>query len=334
MTYHNNKYLYSPKNDVLFKLMFGRECNKDLTLNLLNSVIEGIIEPIEDIEYLQSEKEICIIVPGSARVDINCITRSKHKFTAEMQQSQKDFFIERCMVYNALIYAAQKDSNKEKTYFEQLQKNKNKFYKLEDIQDILEETQPFETGYENVYPSRLIGFLNFIQFPHRPEQHVSHYRLQEIISKTYDIDPFSLTFIEFQKKTYNKPEDIETNLDRWIYFFKNSTLVTVDELFKYIGKDKAFDKAYQQLEYNSYTPSERKTIDEASDALSSFKGAMNIARTDGIERGRMEGREEGRHEAQIEMAKNLLKMNVLTAEQIAEASKLSIEDVRALKEER
>ncbi len=79
-----SSHLIDPKNDILFKLMFGRECNKDLTLHLLNSVLEGIIEPIEDIEYLQSEKEAGIIVPGSARVDLNCITTQKHKFTAEM----------------------------------------------------------------------------------------------------------------------------------------------------------------------------------------------------------------------------------------------------------
>ena len=292
MAFHNNKYLYSPKNDVLFKLMFGRECNKDLTLNLLNSVMEGIIEPIEDIEYLQSEKEVGIIVPGSARVDINCITRSKHKFTAEMQQSQKDFFIERCMVYNALIYAAQKDSNKEKAYFEQLQKNKSKYCKLEEIEDILQEEdnlKNLETGYEHVYPARLIGFLDYIQFKDRPKQHISHYCLQEVISSTRDIDPFSLTFVEFKKKKYTNPEDVKTNLDRWIYFFQNSNIVTVDELFSYIGKDRTFDKAYQQLEYNSYTPEERKAIDDASDAISSFKGAINVARADGIERGREEG---------------------------------------------
>ena len=270
-----NPNLIDPKNDVLFKLMFGRECNKDLTLHLLNSVMEGLTDPVEDIEYLQSEKEVGMIVPGSSRVDLTCITRNKNKFTAEMQKSRKDFFIERCMVYNALIYAAQKDSNKEKIYFEQ----QKKFYKLEDIQDIIEESKQLETGYENVYPSRLIGFLNFIQFPHRPEQHISHYHLREAISNTRDIDPFSLTFIEFKKKQYNKPEDIKTNLDRWIYFFQQSNTQTIDQLLKFVGKDKTFEKAYQQLEYNSYIPSERKAIDESNDVFSSFKGAINIART-------------------------------------------------------
>ena len=51
--------------------MFGRECNKDLTLHLLNSVMEGSIDPIQDIEYLQSEKEVGLIIPASARIDIN-----------------------------------------------------------------------------------------------------------------------------------------------------------------------------------------------------------------------------------------------------------------------
>ncbi len=107
-------HLIDPKNDVLFKLMFGRECNKDLTLDLLNSVMEGLTDPVEDIEYLQSEKEVGMIVPGSSRIDLSCITKNKHKFTAEMQKSRKDFFIERCMIYNALVYVAQKDSKKRK----------------------------------------------------------------------------------------------------------------------------------------------------------------------------------------------------------------------------
>ncbi len=184
------------------------------------------------------------------------------------------------------------------------------------------------------YPSRLIGFLNFIQFPHRPEQHVSHYRFQEIISKSYDIDPLSLTFIEFKKKKYKTPNDVKTKLDKWIYFFQNSNTQTIDQLLKFVGKDETFEKAYYQLEYNSYTPAERKALDEAVDALSTRKGEINQARIDGREEGRMEGREEGRmdglREAKVEAALNALKLG-LSVDVAAKISGLTEEDVLKLK---
>ena len=46
--------------------------------------------------------------------------------------------------------------------------------------------------------------------------------------------------------------------------------------------------------------------------------------------GKDEGRLEGQHNARIESAENLIKMNILTLEQISEATGLSLEEVEEL----
>ena len=53
---------------------------------------------------------------------------------------------------------------------------------------------------------------------------------------------------------------------------------------------------------------------------------------DGLEKGLAQGLEEGAKKKALEAAKNLLKMNIGTVDQIAEAEGLSIEEVNSLKE--
>ena len=53
----------------------------------------------------------------------------------------------------------------------------------------------------------------------------------------------------------------------------------------------------------------------------------------GLEKGLEKGLEQGAKETSVENAKNLLKMNVLTHEQVATAIGLSIEEVEELAKE-
>ena len=56
------------------------------------------------------------------------------------------------------------------------------------------------------------------------------------------------------------------------------------------------------------------------------------AKEDGLEEGRAEGLKEGAKLKAIEATKNLLKMNLLTIEQIAAAEQLSVEEVTKIKD--
>ena len=53
---------------------------------------------------------------------------------------------------------------------------------------------------------------------------------------------------------------------------------------------------------------------------------------DGLEKGLAQGLEEGAKKKAVEAARNFLKMNIVTVEQIASAVGLSIEEVKALKD--
>ena len=53
---------------------------------------------------------------------------------------------------------------------------------------------------------------------------------------------------------------------------------------------------------------------------------------DGLEKGLAQGLEEGAKKKALETAKNLLRMNVLTIEQIASAAGLSVDEVMNLKQ--
>ena len=59
----------------------------------------------------------------------------------------------------------------------------------------------------------------------------------------------------------------------------------------------------------------------------------SLAIQDSKREGRKEGIAEGRQEKAVEAARNLLKMNVLTLEQISQAQGLPLEEVQKLAEE-
>ena len=61
-----------------------------------------------------------------------------------------------------------------------------------------------------------------------------------------------------------------------------------------------------------------------------LKQGLSEGRKQGREQGRSEGREEGISQTKLENARNLLAMNVLTHEQIAQAVGLSVEKIDEL----
>ncbi|MFP4154223.1 MAG: hypothetical protein ACLFSG_00855, partial [Halothiobacillaceae bacterium] len=69
------------------------------------------------------------------------------------------------------------------------------------------------------------------------------------------------------------------------------------------------------------------------DEVSYLKEAREEGREEGEKIGEQRGREEGRKEANRVTARNLLKMVMLTDEQVAEATGLSLSEIKALRDE-
>ena len=122
-------------------------------------------------------------------------------------------------------------------------------------------------------------------------------------------------------KRFNN-DAIKTKFDEWVYVLKNSA---VKKEFSAAGvkeAGKALDKAKmtpaQRQMYEDYLKSERVKEDE-----------IESARFEGKTEGLAEGKAEGRMEEKIETAKNLKKMG-LSAEQIAQATGLSVHEIENL----
>lgn len=63
-----------------------------------------------------------------------------------------------------------------------------------------------------------------------------------------------------------------------------------------------------------------------------FEEGKAVGVAEGIAKGHATGVAEGERSAKIESAKNLLKMNILSVEQIAQATQLTADDVNSLVE--
>ena len=66
------------------------------------------------------------------------------------------------------------------------------------------------------------------------------------------------------------------------------------------------------------------------DRQAGLEAGLEAGLAKGLEEGLAEGRLEGAHLKAIESAENLIKMNILTPEQISEATGLSLEEVEEL----
>ncbi len=149
----------------------------------------------------------------------------------------------------------------------------------------------------------------------------------------------NVIFIELSKVACLE-KTLETNslLENWAIFLKNADNPQKSEIInKLADKEAGLMKAQKSLSSISanqdlWIAQYRQEIFER-DRISSL-AAM---RREGLEAGRAEGikagRAEGREKAKKETAKSLLAMNILTIEQIAQATGLSTSDIEKLQTE-
>ena len=145
-----------------------------------------------------------------------------------------------------------------------------------------------------------------------------------------DIDDFEFTFLELSKFT-KELNQLESTLDKWIYFIKNaSNLSLIPKEYKDIKEFKlAFDVATQ----TKWGKDEMRLYDymglKAYDEINALRTAEKKALKKGLEQGLEQGLEKGRKERDIEIAKNLL--DILDDETIALKTGLNIKIIQDLR---
>ncbi len=252
-----------PKNDLAFKKIFGDENHKDILISFLNATLDFKNQKaIVDVTLANPYQVPRIPELKETILDIKATNKEGENFIVEMQKKDLGDFTKRSLYYTSKAYVAQ------------LPKGNN------------------YTILKKVY---FIGILNFNIFEN--ENYVSRHLIINQETNTQDLDDFEFTFIELPK--FNKElNELNSILDKWIYFLKNaSTFTMIPKEYHTIKEFKtAFDivtqTAWNAKELEVYEYMALKEFDEIN--------ALMTAERKGMERGL----EKGMENKTLEIAKN------------------------------
>ncbi|MBR6295052.1 MAG: Rpn family recombination-promoting nuclease/putative transposase [Treponema sp.] len=145
----------------------------------------------------------------------------------------------------------------------------------------------------------------------------------------------NVIFIELPK-IKNLENSVETNsqLENWALFFREADNPEKQNLIKKLSEKEA---GLMQAKKSLSNISADKALWIAQWKQETFdrdiRSGLHAARAEGRMEGLVEGRMKGMNEKALETARNLLSMNILSAEQIAEANGLPLDDVKKLAKE-
>jgi len=210
----------NPFSETGFKILFGQTKNKDLLIDLLNTLL-GEESNIEDIQYLDNELTSSVEPRETKIYDICCLTSKKEYILLGMQYKKRKSFFTQTLLYAAEILDGQTE-------------------KYEDLYDI---SAMYEVYLMNFEDDECNEFLNEFTFMNEK----THYMLSDKFRMLYYSIPL------FKKKE----EECENRLDKWIYILKNmenlSTIPWVkdDPIFYKLAQEGAIAKL-SEAQYEKY----------------------------------------------------------------------------------
>jgi len=285
-----------PKNDLAFKKIFGNEKHKNILISFLNAVLDfkGDRE-IVDVKLVNPYQVPKIPELKETILDIKAKNKKGESFIVEMQKKDLGDFAKRSLYYTSKAYVSQLDKGKD---------------------------------YSKLKKVYFIGILNFNIFENK--NYISRHLIINQETSTQDLKDFEFTFIELPK--FNKElNELETILDKWIYFIKNAENL---EMIPKEFKNQEFKEAFEIAKQTAWNKEELEVYEyialKEADEINALRTAERKGEKRGLEKGLQKGKEEGRKEKAIEIAKNLL--DVLDSKTISEKTGLSIEEIEKLKD--
>jgi len=259
--------------DFGFKRIFSAESNKDLLMDLLNSIFRGK-KHITHFEFYKNEEKGETKEDGGAIFDLTCVGENNEKFIIEVQRASQKFFMKRALFYTSLATTSHAPHGLGKKW-----------------------------GY-NLPEIYFIGVLeDFSITPMNPkyfrEGRIMDVDTNEILSN--DLVFFFLELINFTKEE----SELVTNLDKWLYLFKN--ISKLDKIPAAFQTD-IFEKVFHIAAYRNMNKEEKHMYDLSLKHKWDSENKLDYATEQGILKGREEGREEGRAEGIVEgIAKGIAK---------------------------
>ncbi len=260
---HLGKYV-DPRTDFGWKFYFGREENKILLIEFLNSLFEGE-KVVKDLRYKTVEHDGDHEDIRRVVFDLLCISDDGKHFIVEMQQLFQEFFKDRAIYYTSRLINKQLTRGK-----------KGNSYCLPEVY--------------------FIGILEFRMderkgFEHPDTGHPYFYDVALCDKNTHEIFYDKLGYKMVSLPLFNKtPEQLVSVMDQWLYLLKH--LSTMDKLPAFLDK-RIFGLIFEIGEIGKLTEEDlmsyEASLKHKRDAESVFNSAINTGR----EEGRKVGLEEG-----------------------------------------
>ena len=246
------KYL-DPKNDVVFKKIFGQHPN--ILMSFLNSMLplaEG--HEIVELEYLSPEMIPETFLEKFTSVDVRCRDSRGRQFLVEMQMNWTTAFKQR-VLFNA-----------SKAYVTQAEKG-------------------FE--YSHLKPVYALNLINQNYLPESPDYY-HHYAVVHLQDNHEKLDGLEFVFVELPKFKSKNITEMRLQV-LWLRFLTeiNEQAERIsDELLENPEIQQAINFVYEA----SLSKDEKDLYDRNWDRISSEKTILTEVRTEGIAVGKAEGK--------------------------------------------
>ena len=256
----------NPYTDFGFKYLFGTEPNKDITLELVNALLQGK-EVIKSLTLLPTEQLGDTKDDRRSVFDIYCENEQGDKIIIEMQKADQQWFKDRSVYYSSFPIRQQGEKGQ------------------------------WRFGLKAVYT---IGILDFVFGEDKDDQEYYHHvvKLMDVEKKTVFYD--KLTYIYLEMPKFQKTEDeLVTMTDKWLYALKH--LPDLLERPKAL-QDRIFKKFFDVAEIAALSKEEYAKYWESEKVYYDNDGAIRTAEAKGLAKGRAEGLAEGLAEGEAKRA--------------------------------
>lgn len=178
----------NPYTDYGFKLLFGTEPNKDITLELVNALLQGK-EVIKSLTLLPTEQLGDTKDDRRSVFDVYCENEQGEKIIIEMQKADQQWFKDRSVYYSSFPIRQQGEKGQ------------------------------WRFGLKAVYT---IGILDFVFDEDKDDKEYYHHVVKLMDVNTKEVFYDKLTYIYLEMPKFNKTEaELETMADKWLYALKN-----------------------------------------------------------------------------------------------------------------
>ncbi|MDP4146881.1 MAG: Rpn family recombination-promoting nuclease/putative transposase [Bacillota bacterium] len=247
----DDNFIMSPKNDFVFKYIFGNEKNKDLLIVFLSDILTLPEEEFAEIEILNSELLKEFKEDKKGILDVRVRTKSGKQIDIEIQVVPTEFMAERTLFYWSKMYTSQ--------------------IKPGDTYDMLKKCIT----------------INIVDFKCTPLKKLySSYHLSEDKTGYRLTDILEIHFLEIPKLF---DEDIEKDEDdpvvQWMEFLDAKSKGVMEMLAK---KNKHIKKAYDILQIVSNDEKARMLYEAREAEISDQKTRIKSAKEEGKEEGKEE----------------------------------------------